>query len=88
MIKKENVTGKSFVVPATVYFNDSGVVSVNITIIDNDDSELRKMLESKTLDEDRSVAHVFAQEITGSDYLPKSCIMLSGIFQFTDPPKK
>ena len=45
--------GKSFTVPVTVYFTTDGTLSIDLKIIDSDDSELGKMLDGKTIDERR-----------------------------------
>lgn len=73
--------GKSFTVPATVYFTTDGTLSIDLKIIDSDDSELGKMLDGKTIDERRSMVGVFSKD---SSTLPNTFIWLSGMFNFTD----
>ena len=73
--------GKSFTVPVTVYFTTDGTLSIDLKIIDSDDSELGKMLDGKTIDERRSMVGVFSKD---SSTLPNTFIWLSGMFNFTD----
>ncbi len=84
----DGTKGKSFTVPATVYFTEAGILSVNISIKGSGDSQLRKMLEGKQIDENKSAIGVFAKETIDSHFLPRSQVMLSGMFTFTETPQQ
>lgn len=75
----EQSKGKDFAVPAILYFTDDGTLSVNITIHDEYDSPLVKMLQNKTVDEGKSVIGIYAKNT-----FVKSFVMLSGMFNFAD----
>lgn len=79
--------GGVLVVPAQITFNDKDVVSILLNFTDVDDSLLRKIIESKTVDESRSVVGAFAKKVCNesTQMLTKSWIVFSGQFQFVDP---